>query len=71
MGDTFEYLVYVVNVGWKNNKSRRSYVSFGDVYSEMEFTEACFGKLVISLSRVDILRIEAEELNNTYWGLCG
>ena len=34
MGDTFEYLVYVVNVEWRNINSRRSYVSFGDVCSE-------------------------------------
>ena len=56
MGDTFEYLVYVFNVGWRNVKSGRSYVSFGDVCSEIEFIEACSSKLVISLSRVVILR---------------
>ena len=62
MGDTSEYLVYVVNVGSRKDKSRRSYVSFGDVCSEIEFTEACSGQLVISLSRVDILRIEVEKM---------
>ena len=55
MGDTLEYLVYVVNVKNRKHNSRGSYVSFGDVYSEIEFTEAYSDKLVISLSRVDIL----------------
>ena len=62
MGDTSKYLAYVVNVGRRKDKSRRSYVSFGDVYYEIEFTEAYFGKLVISLSRVDILRIKVEDM---------
>ena len=57
MGHTYEYLRYASNVKRRNDKSRRSYVSFGDVCSEIEFTEACSGKLVISLSRVEILRI--------------
>ena len=39
MGDTSEYLVYVVNIKRRKDKSRRSYLSFGDVYSEIEFTE--------------------------------
>ena len=59
MGDTFEYLVYLVNVGKRKDKSRRSYVSFGDVCSEIEFTEACSSKLVISLSRFVILRSQS------------
>ena len=65
MGDTFEYVVYVLNVKSKKDKSRRSYVSFGDVCSEIEFVEACFGKLVISLSKVDILRIKVENMEKT------
>ena len=65
MEDTLEYLVYVVNVGSRKEKSRRSYVSFGDVCSEIEFTEACSGKLVISLSRVDILRIKVDDIEKT------
>ena len=65
MGDTSEYLVYAVNVGSRKDKSRRSYVSFGDVYSEIDFIEVCSGKLVISLSKIDILRIEVEDLEKT------
>ena len=65
MKDTFEYLVYVVNVKRRKDKSRRSYVNFGDICCEIEFTEACSGKLVISLSRVDILRIEVEDMEKT------
>ena len=65
MRDTFEYLVYAINVRRRNYKHRRSYVSFGDVYSKIEFTEACFGKLVISLSRIDILRNEVEDMEKT------
>ena len=57
MEDTFDYLVYAVNVKRRKDKSRRSYVSFGNVCFEIEFIEACSGKVVISLSRVDILRI--------------
>ena len=67
MGDTSKYLVYVVNVRRRNFKFGRSYVSFGDVYFEIEFTEACFGKLFISLSKVDIMRIEVEEMKKKYW----
>ena len=67
MGDTFQYLVYVVNVERRNDKSERSYVSFGDVYFEIEFTVACFGKLVISLSRVVIQRIKVEDVKKTCW----
>ena len=62
MGDTYEYLVYVVNVRWRNVMSGRSYVSFGDVYFEIEFTEACSGKPFLSLSRIVILRIEVEDV---------
>ena len=62
MGDTSKYLVYAVNVRRRKDKSRRSYVSFGDVCSEIEFTEACSGKLIISLSRVVILRIKVEDM---------
>ena len=65
MGDTLEYIAYVVNVRRRNDKSGRSYVSFGDVCFEIEFTEACLSKLVIYLSRVDILRIEVEDLEKT------
>ena len=65
MGDTSKYLVYEVNVGRRKDKSRRSYVSFGDVYSEIEFTYACSDKLLISLSQVDILRIEVEDMKKT------
>ena len=62
MGDTSEYLVYVVDVRKRNDKSGRSYVSFGDVYSEIEFTKECFGKLILSLSRVDIMRIKVQDM---------
>ena len=68
MGDTFEYLVNATNIGKRNDKSRRSYVSFGDGCSEIEFTKACFDKLVISLSKVDILRVKVdivEEMKKT------
>ena len=37
-------------------KSGRSYASFGEDCYEIEFPEACFGKLFISLSRFIILR---------------
>ena len=65
MGNIFEYLVYVVNIRRGNDKSRRIYVSFGDVCSEMEFIEPCSDKLVISLRRVDILRIKVEDIKKT------
>ena len=55
MGGTSKYLAYVVNVESKKDKSRRSYESFGDAYSEIEFIEACYGKLVISLTIIDIM----------------
>ena len=58
MGDTLEYLVYEVNIGRRNDKSRRSYVTIGDVCSRIEFIEVCSGKLVLSLSRIVIMRIE-------------
>ncbi len=67
MGDTSKYLVYAVNVGWRNSMVGRSYVSFGDVCSEIEFTKACSGKLVISLSRIDIMWIEVEDMKNICW----
>ena len=60
-----EYLIYAVNVKRRKDKSRRSYVSFGDVSFEIEFIEACYCKLVISLSRVDILRIEIKDMKKT------
>ena len=44
----------------------RIYISFGDVCSEIEFIEACFGKLVISLSRVVIMRIKVKDMYKTY-----
>ena len=59
MGGTFVYLVYQVNIGWRNVKSGRSYASFGKDCSEVEFIEACSSKLVISLSRIDILRSQS------------
>jgi hypothetical protein len=62
MGDTSKYLVYVVNVRQRNDKSERSYVSFGDVCSEIEFIEACSSKLVISLRRIIILRVGVEDV---------
>ena len=65
MGDTSEYMIYVVNIRRRKDSSRRSYVSFGDVCSEIEFTGACSGKLVISLIRVGILRIEVEDMEKT------
>ena len=65
MGDSFEYLAYAVNVESRKDKSRRSYVSFDDIYSEIEFIEASSGKLVISLSRIDILKIEVEDIKKT------
>ena len=65
MGDTYKYLVYVVNIRRRKNKSRIIYVSFCDVCSEIEFTEACSSKSVISLSRVDIIRFKVEDIKNT------
>ena len=62
MGDTFEYLVYVVNMGRRKDKSRISYVSFDDVYPEIEFPKACSSELVISLSRFVILTINIEDV---------
>ena len=67
MGDTFEYLVYVVNIRRRNDKSRRIYVSFGDVYSEILFTYTCSSKLVISPSRIINLRIEVEDMKKKFW----
>ena len=65
MGDTSKYLAYAVNVRSRKDKSRRSYVSFGDVYSEIEFTKVCSSKLVISPIRVDTLRIKVEDMEKT------
>ena len=62
MGDTFEYLVNAINIGKRQDKSGRSYVSFGDVCFEIEFKEACSGKLVISLSKVVILRSKVKRM---------
>ena len=64
--ETSKYPVYAVNVGWRNDKSRRSYVHFGNMCSEIEFIETCFDKLVISLSRVTILSSEVEDVYKTY-----
>ena len=66
MGDTFEYLAYLANFESRKDKSRRSYVNFGDNYSEIEFIEACSCKLVISLSRVEILRIKVDDMEKKY-----
>ena len=65
MRDNLDYLEYIVNAGRKKDDSRRIYVSFGDVCFEIEFTEACFGKVVTSLSRVDILRIKVKDMEKT------
>ena len=67
MGDTFKYLVDVINVKRRKDKSRISYVSSSDVYSRIEFIEECFGKLFISLSRVVILRTKVEHIKKTCW----
>ena len=56
MRDTSKYLIYLVNIEWRNFKFGRSYVSFGEDYSKIELTEAFSGKLVISLSRVAIIK---------------
>ena len=65
MGYTFEYLEYLVNVRIRKDKSRRSYVGFGDIFSKIEFTKACFSKHAISLSKFDILRIKVEDMEKT------
>ena len=62
MGDTSKYLVYAVNIGWRNDKSGRSYVIYANVCFDIEFTKACSHKLVISFSRVIILRSEVEDM---------
>ena len=67
MGDTFEYLIYVINVRSRKDNSRRSYVSFDDIFFEIKFIEACSSKFVISLSRVDVLRIKFEDMKKTCW----
>ena len=51
----------------KDIKSGRSYASLGEDYFEIEFTKACSGKLVISLSKFDIMRIEVEDVKKTCW----
>ena len=68
MGDTSKYLAYAINVESRKDKSRRSYVSFGDIFSEIEFTEACSSKFVISLSRIDILRNVVKDMEKTCRG---
>ena len=65
MGDTSKYLVYLVNIKRRNDKTKISYVSFGDVCSKIEFINACSGKLFISLSRFDSLRIKVKEMKKT------
>ena len=45
--------------------SRRSYTSFGEDYSEIEFTEACSGNFFISLIRIFILRIKVDDVKKT------
>ena len=67
MGDTSKYMAHAVNVRSRKDKSRRSYVSFGDLYFEIEFIEACFGRLVISFRRFDTLRIKVEDMKMTCW----
>ena len=62
LGDMYEYLAYVANIGWRNDNSRKSYVSFGNICSEIEFLEAYSSKLVISLSKVIILRSKVEDM---------
>ena len=61
-------MVDVFNVRRINDKSKRSYVSFGDVFSEIGFTKSCSSKLIISLSIIFILRIEVEDMKKTCWG---
>ena len=65
MGDTFDYLVYVVIVKRRNDNFERSYVSFGEF--EIEFIEACSRKNFISLSRIVILRIKVDNVKKTCW----
>ena len=47
-----KYLVYVVSVRRRNDKSRRSYVSFGNVFFEIDSIEACFGKNLYLLAEL-------------------
>ena len=67
MRDTSKYLLYAVNIKRRNDNSRRKYVSSSDVCFEIEFIEACSHKIVISLSKVSILRIEVEDVKKTCW----
>ena len=67
MGDTYEYLVHAVTIGRRKDKSRRSYVRFGYLYFGIEFRESCSSKLVISLSKVVILRIKVEDMKKICW----
>ena len=62
MGNMSKYLVYVDNFGWRNDKSRRSYESFGNICSKIEFVESCSGKLFISLIRVIIPITKIEDM---------
>ena len=55
----FEYLAYAINIRSRKDNSIRSYVRFGDIYFEIEFIDACFGKLVISLNIFFILRSQS------------
>ena len=60
MGLSFDYPAYAIKIKIKKHKSRRSCVSFGDACSEIEFIEACFSKLVISLRKFIILRSQSQ-----------
>ena len=60
-----EYLACVVNVKSRKDKSRRIYVCFSDVCFEIDFTKECLGKLFVSPSRIDILRIKVEDMEKT------
>ena len=57
--------MYLVNVGRRKDKPRRYYVSFGDVYFEIEFIEACSSKFFVSLRKFNILRIEVKDMEKT------
>ena len=67
MRDTSEHLLYLVNFEWRNDKYGWSYVSFGDVCFEIEFTKACFGKIVITLRKIIVIRIYVKDMKNTHW----
>ena len=67
MGDTSKYLVYLVNIGKRNDNFGRTHISFGDVCFEIEFAKACSSKLVISLRKIIILRIKVKDMKKTCW----